>query len=72
MNIGRRFVLLLLLIGLGGAPMGAAAAPRDELVIGVTQYPSTLHPNIDAMLAKTYVLAMTRRPVTTYDADWKL
>ncbi len=72
MRIGRRFVLLLLLIGLGLSPTGAGAAPRDELVIGVTQYPSTLHPNIDAMLAKTYVLAMTRRPITTYDADWKL
>jgi peptide/nickel transport system substrate-binding protein len=48
------------------------AAAKDELVIGYTQYPSTLHPNIDSMAAKSYVLAMTRRPFTAYDKDWKL
>ena len=49
-----------------------AAAPAGELKIGITQYPSTLHPLIDSMLAKSYVLAMTRRPVTAYDQDWQL
>lgn len=48
------------------------AAAKDELVIGVTQFPSTLHPGFDPLLAKTYVLAMTRRPFTAYDQDWKL
>jgi peptide/nickel transport system substrate-binding protein len=48
------------------------AAARDQLTIGITQYPSTLNPLIDAMVAKSYVLAMTRRPVMTYDKDWKL
>lgn len=51
---------------------GAARAAKDELVIGMTQFPSTFHPSIDSMLAKTYVLAMTRRPFTQHDADWKL
>ena len=50
----------------------ARAEGRDQLVIGITQFPSTFHPNIDSMLAKTYVLSMTRRPFTTYDKDWKL
>jgi peptide/nickel transport system substrate-binding protein len=53
----------------------AAALParaKDELVIGITQYPATLNPMIEAMLAKTYVLGMTLRPFVTYDADWKL
>ncbi|BBK40597.1 diguanylate phosphodiesterase [Allostella vacuolata] len=53
----------------------AAAAPgpdKDELVIGITQFPSTLHPNIESMLAKSYVLGLTRRPFTAYDKDWKL
>jgi peptide/nickel transport system substrate-binding protein len=54
------------------AAAGPARAAHEELRIGVTQYPSTLNPVIDAMVAKTYVLAMTRRPLTTYDADWKL
>src|SRR5919202_2635775 len=50
----------------------AAAGPHDQLVIGITQYPSTLNPLIDPMMAKTYVQAMTRRPLTAYDAAWKI
>lgn len=53
-------------------PLGSARAAKDELVIGMTQYPTTLHPRIESMLAKTYVLAMTLRPITAYDKDWKL
>ncbi len=50
----------------------AAAAEGGELKIGSTQYPSTLHPLIDSMLAKSYVLGMTRRPLTAYDQEWQL
>ena len=50
----------------------AAGAQRDLLTIGITQFPSTLNPNIDAMAAKSYVLGMAVRPFTVYDADWKL
>ena len=53
-------------------PVLPAAAAHDSLTIGITQYPSTLNPNIDAMAAKSYVLGMTVRPFTVYDADWKL
>jgi peptide/nickel transport system substrate-binding protein len=53
-------------------PGPARAAGKDELVIGVTQYPSNFHPNIDSMAAKSYALAMAHRPFTIYDADWKL
>ena len=48
-----------------------AAKAKDQLVIGITQFPSTFHPNIDSMLAKSYILAMTRRPFTVYDVNWK-
>jgi len=48
------------------------ALAKDELVIGMTQYPSTWNPNIDSMLAKSVILNMTARPITGYDADWKL
>jgi peptide/nickel transport system substrate-binding protein len=52
---------------------GAAQAQvRDTLTIGITQFPATLHPMIDSMAAKSYVLGMARRPLTTYDKDWKL
>jgi peptide/nickel transport system substrate-binding protein len=63
-------ILLPLLAVFAAGPRAAAA--KDELVIGLTQFPSNFHPNIDSMAAKSYVLAMTRRPFTTYDKDWKL
>ena len=74
MMLGRFFgsiasLCLAATLGLGVAPANSA---KDELVIGITQFPSTFHPNIDAMLAKSYVLAMTQRPFTVYDKDWKL
>jgi peptide/nickel transport system substrate-binding protein len=53
-------------------PPAASARGKDELIIGMTQFPSTFHPNIDSMLAKTYVLSMARRPFTVHDKDWKL
>lgn len=49
-----------------------ALASRDELVIGISQFPANFNPNIDSMMAKSYVLAMTRRPLTAYDSDWNL
>ena len=49
-----------------------AAQPRDTLTIGITQYPSTFHPNIENMAAKSYVLGFARRPLTAYGADWRL
>ncbi len=63
----------ILLLGLcAAAPLQAAEDSKDELVIGIAQFPSTFQPNIDPSLAKTYVLAMTRRPFTIYDKNWKL
>ena len=51
---------------------GEARAARDELVIAMTQFPSTFSPVIDSMLAKSYVLGMTRRDFVAYDQDWEL
>lgn len=45
---------------------------EDELVIGITQFPSSFHPTINTMMAKTYILSMTHRPFTAYDKDWQL
>jgi peptide/nickel transport system substrate-binding protein len=58
--------LALLLVASG------SAAAREQIVIGMTQFPSTLNPNIDSMMAKAYVLGMAHRPFTAYDADWEL
>jgi peptide/nickel transport system substrate-binding protein len=48
------------------------AMAKDELVIGITQFPATFNPAIESMLAKTYVLAFAQRPITAYDASWQL
>jgi peptide/nickel transport system substrate-binding protein len=67
---GARFVWAFCLAIAVAAPL--RAADRDALTIGITQYPATLNPNIDAMAAKSYVLGMALRSFTVYDADWKL
>jgi peptide/nickel transport system substrate-binding protein len=58
-------------LALAAGPRGVHAA-KDELVIGLSQFPSTFHPNIDPHMARSYILAMTRRPLTAYDKDWRL
>lgn len=50
----------------------AQAPARDELTIGITQFPSTFHPAINLMAAKHYILAMALRPITDYGHDWKV
>ncbi len=59
----------LLAATIGAVP--AMAQAKTDLVIGITQYPSTFHPNIDSMLAKSYVHGLSRRPLTTMNADWE-
>ena len=62
--------IVWLAVALAAVPPVGAAAQR-QIVIGITQFPSTLHPNIDSMLAKSYVIAMTRRPFVVYDQRWQ-
>ena len=69
---GMMAALAVILLALPAKAQKTEKPGRDELVIGITQFPSTFHPNIDSMLAKTYILALTRRPFTAFDADWKL
>lgn len=55
--------------------LSALAAPahaKDELVIGMTQSPGTWNPLISSMLAKSLISNMTTRPLTAWNADWKL
>jgi peptide/nickel transport system substrate-binding protein len=63
---------IVVIIGLFLGAASPARADRDELVIGITQFPFTFHPTFEAMVAKSYVLGMARRPFTTYDSDWRL
>ncbi len=65
----RRFLAgLLALAALAAAPAHA----KDELVVAMTQMPGTWNPVISSMLAKSLIANMTARPLTAYDADWKL
>ncbi len=58
-------------IGLAALPLTGPAQAKDDLVIGVAQFPSSLHPSIDAEVIKSYVLDFGIRPVTAFNADWK-
>jgi peptide/nickel transport system substrate-binding protein len=57
---------------LGGTAMVVPAQAKDDLVIGVAQFPPSLNPNIDPTVIKAYVLDFVLRPMTAYDKDWKL
>lgn len=63
----RLFAAVLIL-----AAVTRPALAKDDLVIGLTQFPSTFNPMIDAMLAKSYVLGMALRPLVAYDQSWQL
>lgn len=66
-----RRALATLAICLFGLTTALAAAAERTLIIGITQYPATLHPLIDSMAAKSYVLGAVYRPFTAYDANWQ-
>ncbi len=53
------------------AGVSSANAAHDQLTIGVAQFPSSLHPNIDAEVIKAYTLGFVIRQITAYDKDWK-
>ena len=52
----------------GAAP---AFAAHDQLTIGMAQFPSTLHPDIDAEVVKAYVTQFAVRQITAFDPAWK-
>ena len=54
-----------------GKPPAAAAESDQTLKIGIAQYPSNWHPNIENSVAKSYVLAMVTRPLTHFDHSWQ-
>ena len=71
----RRLILAITLAAvtaLGGLAQGTAAQAAETLRIGISQYPTTLHPSREPSVAKSYVVSMTRRPMTVYDQQWEL
>ena len=49
----------------------AARADGDTLTIGIAQFPSSLHPDIDAETVKSYTDGFAIRQITAFDKDWK-
>jgi peptide/nickel transport system substrate-binding protein len=63
-------VAAALLVGV--LPWRPALAAHDDLTIGIAEFPASLHPSIDALLIKNYVLGFGIRTITTYDRDGRL
>ncbi len=52
--------------------LACPALAKDELVLAMNQAPGTMNPLISSMLAKSLVSNMVARPLTAYDATWKI
>ncbi|MDJ0686670.1 MAG: peptide ABC transporter substrate-binding protein [Alphaproteobacteria bacterium] len=65
-----RFAALCVSLFVATAP--AVSHAKDTLVIGISQFPSTLHPSFDSMLSKEYVNGMARQKLTIIDHDWEI
>lgn len=66
-----RTVFSVILMGLV-LPQNADASSRDQIVIGISQFPSNFNPLIDSMAAKAYILGLSHRSFTVFDAEWNL
>lgn len=69
LRMAAAFVVALATLLTGSGPGWAA---KDELVIGVGQFPTSFHPNIASHVVLSFIHGMTRRPFTVYDPQWKL
>ena len=47
-----------------------AQPAHDTLNIGIAQFPSSLQPDIDAEVVRSYVMGFTIRSITGFDAQW--
>ncbi|CCN81472.1 putative ABC-type dipeptide transport system,periplasmic component [Vibrio nigripulchritudo SFn27] len=63
---------VLALAGAAALMSSQALSADDKLTLGISQYPSTLHPIIDSMVAKTYTHGFTFRDTIGFDQQWKL
>ncbi|OYT92359.1 MAG: peptide ABC transporter [Burkholderiales bacterium PBB3] len=57
---------------LAGAGLAQAQAPKDTLVIGMSQFPSNLHPAIESTVAKVYAMRLGYRPIAGFNDDKKM
>ena len=68
MRVMRRAATLFTLLAMTPA---AKAQSHDRLVVGMSSFPASLHPLIGGQASRAYLLGVSRRTVTTLDADGK-
>ena len=63
---------ILILSLLFASTLALPSARADRLTVGVSQYAASLNHLLEASVAQSYLLGMTTRPLTLYDAEWNL
>ncbi len=67
----RLFAAALTATALASVAAIPAHAAKDELVIGIIQFPSNMNPNSEPVTSRTYALNMAYRNLTAFDDTWK-
>ncbi len=67
--MNKPLITLLGAMALSLPMLAQSQAAKDTLVIGMSQYPPSLHPGIDPTVAKTYGIRFAYRPIATYNDD---
>jgi peptide/nickel transport system substrate-binding protein len=58
-------------VGLALIAAPPAWAGRDQLTVGLSAFPASLHPDIDPVIAKAYVNGFVQRTITAFGPDGK-
>jgi len=61
-----------LLLQLLNPPVALAQVSKDTLVVGMSQYPPSLHPGIEPTVAKTLATRFGYRTISAYNSDQKM
>ena len=69
---GKGRSVLLALTLLATPALATPALAKDDLILGMTSFPSMMHPYINPEAVKGYTLGMALRPVTALDPSWTL
>ena len=67
--MNKSLITMLGAIALTLPMLAQSQTAKDTLVIGMSQYPPSLHPGIDPTVAKTYGIRFAYRPIATYNDD---
>src|ERR1700760_3945822 len=64
-------IAALFATALAAVATAQAQGQHDTLTIGIAQFPSSLHPNIDPEVVRGYAMGFVIRPITAFDAAWQ-